>query len=171
MYIRQLSHIRSTLDTNCATILAKSLVSSCLDYCNLLCHGLPESSINRLQRIQNSLLPTLLCYDHITPALCKLHWLPIRQRTTFKIAMLTFKTLNYSQPSNLLDLITHHTPTRILCSASQHLLVVPRINSETYRRSFSFAALTVWNSLPLSLRSTSSFTTFRASLKTHLFPT
>jgi hypothetical protein len=133
------------------------------------------SSINRLQRIQNSLaravMPFVKRYDHITPALRKLHWLPIRQRITFKIATLTFKTLHYSQPSYLLDLITHHTPTRILRSASQHLLVVPRINSQTGRRSFSFAAPTIWNSLPLSLRSTSSLTTFRVSLKTHLFPT
>ena len=36
-------------------------------------------------------------------------------------------------------------------------------------RSFAFAAPTIWNSLPLYIRSCTSNTTFRALLKTHFF--
>ena len=28
--------------------------------------------------------------DHITPVLCRLHWLPIEERSVFKILLLTF---------------------------------------------------------------------------------
>jgi len=77
--IRQLRQIRSSLDINSATILANSLVSSRLDYCNSLFYGLPDSSTSRLQRIQNCLARVILPYtkrfDHISPALKKLHWL------------------------------------------------------------------------------------------------
>ena len=89
--IRILRQIRPILDINTAIILANSLVSSRLDYCNSLLFNLPASSIDRLQRVQNSLARLVLPYfrrrDHITPALLKLHWLPIKQRIIFKNAL------------------------------------------------------------------------------------
>ena len=174
LHIRKLCQIRPTLDTSSATILANSLVSSRLDYCNSLYYNLPDASITRLQRIQNSLarvvLPFIKRHNHITPALRKLHWLPIKQRITFKIAILTFKTLHHGQPTYLFDLLTRHNPVRSLRSSSQSLLTVPIIKSEIGRRSFTFSAPTVWNSLPLSLRTATSLSSFRSSLKTHLFP-
>jgi len=33
------------------------------------------------------------CHDHITPILRQLHWLPVHQRVTFKIAVLVFQCL------------------------------------------------------------------------------
>ncbi len=174
-HIRQLRQIHSSLDSNSATLLANSLVSTHLDYCNSLYYGLPDSSINRLQQVQNSLarlvMPFVKRHDHITPALHKLHWLPIRHRITFKIATLTFKTLLHGQPSYLHDLLSRHTPCRTLRSAFKNELNIPfGIKSESGRRSFSFAAPTIWNSLPLALRSISCLSSFRSSLKTHLFP-
>ena len=172
-HIRQLHQIRSALDTNSATILANSLVSFKLDYCNSLYYGLPATSINRLQRIQNSLarvvMPFVKRHDHITPALLKLHWLPIRHRITFKIATLTFKTLLHGQPSYLRDLLVSYTPSRTLRSSSLHQLTIPSFKSASGRRSFSFAAPTIWNNLPPALRAMSCLTTFRSNLKTHLF--
>ena len=175
LHIRQLRQIHSILDTKSAILLANSLVSSRLDYCNSLYYGLPQSSIDRLQRIQNSLarvvMPFVKHHDHITPALQKLHWLPIQQRITFKIATLTFKTLKHKEPQYLHELLTLHNPTRTLRSSSQFLLDIPSIRSENGRRSFSFAGPTVWNFLPLALRSMTCLTSFRSSLKTLLFPT
>ena len=174
LQIRQLKQIRSVLDTNTAIILANSLVSSKLDYCNSLFHNLPDSSIDRLQRIQNSLarivMPFVKRFDHITPALQKLHWLPIRQRITFKIATLTFKTLQSGQPSYLSDLLHRNIPTRTLRSSHQNLLQIPFVKSAAGRRAFAFAAPTVWNSLPPTLRSATTLSNFRANLKTYLFP-
>ena len=80
--IRQLPQVRSSLDTNSAIILANSLVSSKLDYCNSLCYNLPATSLDRLQKVQNALVrvivPSVRRHHHITPTLIKLHWLPIR---------------------------------------------------------------------------------------------
>ena len=62
--IRQLRQIRSSLHKNLAIILANSLVHSKLDYCNSLLFGLPDASIIRLQRVQNSFVGphSLQCY-------------------------------------------------------------------------------------------------------------
>ena len=172
--IRQLRQVRSSLDTNSAIILANSLVSSKLDYCNSLYYNLPAVSLDRLQKVQNSLarviVPSVRRHHHITPTLKKLHWLPIRQRISFKIAAITFKTLQNKQPSYLSNLIIPYTPTRNLRSSDKFLLTVPDIRSANGRRSFSYAAPSIWNSLPLALRSCPTLSLFLSSLKTHLFP-
>ena len=135
---------------------------------------LPNSSLNRLQRVQNSLarvvVPSTKRFDHITPTLLKLHWLPVHKRITFKIATLTYKTLHNKQPSYLHDLLHSYNPTRSLRSSDKLLLVVPKIHTALARRSFSHAAPTIWNSLPFLLRNASSLHSFTTQLKTHLFP-
>lgn len=172
--IRQLRQIRSSLDHNSCVLLCNALVSSKLDFCNSLYYGLPQSSINRLQLIQNSLArvvcPTVMRRDHVTPTLRKLHWLPIHARITYKIALITHKTLHYKSPEYLSFLLTPYTPARQLRSSDKHFLTVPSLKSAAARRSFSYAAPTVWNSLPFSLRSETNLNSFRSALKTHLFP-
>jgi len=125
--IRQLRQIRSSLDLNSAILLANSLVSSKLDYCNSLFYNLPDTSLKRLQLVQNALaravLPSFKRSDHITPALIKLHWLPVIQRINYKIAFITFKTLNTNQPSYLRDLLHLNKPSRTLGSSSLNQLV------------------------------------------------
>jgi hypothetical protein len=108
--------------------------------------------------------------DHITPTLRSLHWLPIRQRITFKIACLTYKTLHHKQPTYLADLLHTYTPSRLLRSSDQLLLTIPAIKTEIGRRSFSYAAPKIWELLPLSLRSAPTLDLFLTHLKTHLFP-
>ena len=97
-HIRQLRQVRSSLDTNSATVLANSLVSSRLDYCNSLFYGLPDCSIHRLQRVQNSLarvvLPFVKRQHHITPALQKLHWLPVKKRILSSKLLLSHSKLS-----------------------------------------------------------------------------
>jgi len=172
--IRQLRQIRSSLDHNSSVLLSNALVSSKLDFCNSLFYGLPNSSIHRLQLIQNSLArvicPSVKRRDHITPTLRKLHWLPITPRITYKIALITYKTLHYNSPSYLTSLLVPYTPARSLRSSDKLWLTVPFFKSSAGRRSFSFAAPTIWNSLPFSLRSAATLQSFRSSLKTHLFP-
>jgi len=99
----------------------------------------------------------------------ELHWLPIDARIKFKIATLTFKAVNTSNPPYLASLLHQHNPCRSLRSASANLLSVTRCNLSFGTRGFRTAAPTVWNSLPLNVRSCKSLATFRKHLKSHLF--
>ena len=172
--IRQLRQIRSSLDRNSATILANSLVHSKLDYCNSLLYGLPDTSISRLQRVQNSLARVVCNVSkrsaHSITLLKTLHWLPISQRIKYKISLLTFKLLHSGKPSYLADCVSYYQPARTLRSTNSLLLAVPDIRSCVGRRSFSFASPTVWNALPLQLRSCPNISSFCKQLKTHYFP-
>ena len=173
-FIRQLRQIRSSIDKNSAIILANSIIHSKIDYCNSLFFGLSSASIKRLQRVQNS-LARVVCktnkWSSTSSSLLKeLHWLPVSQRIVFKIAVLTFKTFRLGEPSYLSSLLRPYIPRRSLRSSDANLLIIPDIRSEVGRRSFSFSAPTIWNSLPKDLRDTLSLSSFRAGLKTHLYP-
>ena len=172
--IRQIRKIRSSLDFDSAVCLGYALVSSKLDFCNSLFFGLPQSSVRKLQVVQNSLAraicPSTRKFDHISPVLHKLHWLPVRQRISYKVLLITFKTLQNKSPSYLADTLISHRSSRNLRSNSHNRLVVPFIKSSTGRRSFSYAAPTLWNSLPSDLKNCSTLTSFRSKLKTYLYP-
>jgi hypothetical protein len=173
-YIKLFRQIRSSLNNDSAIVLANSLVSSKLDYCNSLYYKLPTTTLNRLQLVQNALARVVVTNvkrsDHISPTLKKLHWLPIEKRIEFKIASLTYKTLHFKQPSYLADLLIPYNPCRLLRSSNQLKLSVPYIKSAQGRRSFCYAAPTIWNNLNDNIRSSPSITVFHARLKTYLFP-
>lgn len=171
-HIRALRHIRSSLPHDVATIVACSIVSTRLDYCNALYYNMSESNFHKLQRVQNALAKTVLGqrkYDSATYALTTLHWLPIKHRNTFKIATLTYKTLRNGEPRYLRNLLTTYVPTRHLRSADQQLLNVPRTRTVTGTRAFRISAATIWNSLPSDLKNCTSVDCFKRHLKTFLF--
>ena len=109
--VRDLYRIRPLPDLNTSVLLANSLVSSRLDYCNSLFLLLTDFELRRLQLVQNSLCRVVSRsskFSHITPQLKKLHWLPVRYRVQFKIGLITYKILT-SQPVYLRGLIHPYT--------------------------------------------------------------
>ncbi len=82
------------LSVSDAEKLVHAFMTSRLDYCNALLGGCPASSINKLQIVQNAAARVLTRsrkYDHITPILQSLHWLPIKFRNSYKISLLAYK--------------------------------------------------------------------------------
>ena len=96
--IRSIHHLLSQ-DTTASLLL--SLCISHLDYCNSTLYGLPNSTIKKMQHIQNMCARLVLRrtkWDSATDCLSSLHWLPIKQRIKFKLCMLTYKLLHREGP-------------------------------------------------------------------------
>ena len=172
--IRKISHIRPFISEKCTIQLVISLVLSKLDYCNCLLYGMSEENFNRLQLIQNHaarIVKKAPKRSSATDLLINLHWLPIRQRVTYKIALTVFKCLHVENfPSYLKELVTPYEPSRSLRSGSQFKLAKPFKKLETFgKKSFHHAAPEVWNALPLELRSCTSLSIFKKKLKTYFF--
>jgi len=62
-----------------------------------------------------------------------------------------------------------YTPSRQLRSSDHQLLSQPTDSTVFAGRAFSSTAPRIWNSLPITIRTASTTTTFRRHLKTHLF--
>ena len=109
-------------------------------------------------------------FCHITPVLSDLHWLPVRHRISFKIATVTYRVLQFQQPSYLASLIPRYIPTRALRSSSSLSICVPtRKTTMAASKSFSSVASGIWNALPNHLSSAPTLPVFRRALKHHLF--
>ena len=98
-------------------------------------------------------------YDHISPVLRDLHWLPLRQRIIFKIATLMHQCLNGLAPSYLATdciAISSMPGRRQLRSATSGQLYIPRTKTMTFGpRSFKVSGPTIWNDLPARLKDSS----------------
>ena len=134
-----------------------------------------STSTSQLQRIQNSLARVITNtskYQHITPILKKLHWLPIKQRIDYKLCLLTYKTLTNQQPTylyNSLSFPSHDSHSVSTRSSDSLVLSIPYVRSSLGKRAFSVIGPRLWNSLPPDTRNSSSLPIFRSKLKTHLF--
>ena len=171
--LRSIGQARRYLTDDATEKVLHAFISSRLDNGNSLLYGLPDYQIKRLQRIQNTaarILTRTKKFEHISPVIRSLHWLPVLKRIEFKILLLTYKCIHNLAPSYLKELLEPYHPSRSLRSADQLLLRVPKTRLKTYGdRSFSKAAPTLWNGLPLSVRECDSLESFKSSLKKHLF--
>ena len=169
----QLSQIRKYLDKSSTQKLVNSLITSRMDYCNSLLYGVSNQYLRRLQCLQNAcarLISRTRKFDHITPILKELHWLPVPQRIEYKILLLTYKCLHGLAPQYLRDLLEVYVPTRSLRSETGLQLAVPRTRLATFGdRAYYKVAPQLWNALPINIKESKSVDIFKKSLKTHLF--
>ncbi len=100
-HLRNIARLRSMLSLPVTERLINTLVFSRIDYCNALLVGVPKTTLNKLQCVQNSaarILTGARKNEHITPILKSLHWLPVRFRVDLKILMLTYEALHGLAP-------------------------------------------------------------------------
>jgi len=75
-HIRRLRQIRRRAGQAVTTRLVLAMITSRLDYCNSVLVGLPQHTLEPLQKVQNSaarLIFNLSRHDHISPSLIQLH--------------------------------------------------------------------------------------------------
>ena len=112
--LRILSKVKAFLSFADFEKVIHAFISTRLDYCNELYFGVSQNCLHRLQLVQNAaarLLTGTRRYDHISPVLSALHWLPVRFRIHFKILLFVFKSLHGLAP---------HTSPNYLCPMSPH---------------------------------------------------
>ena len=157
-----------------ASGLVSAFVTTRLDYCNSILAGLPQSTIDPLQRVQDvaRLVAGTGTWDLITPVLQSLHWLPIRFRIIYNLCMLMHLVRVGCSPTYLSDMMTSvaDLPGRErLRFSSSFRYELPRLKLKFGERSFSFSGPKAWNSFPSNLQELTNTDTFKKLLKIHLF--
>ncbi len=103
-HLKNVSKLRPMLSMSNAEMLIHVFMTSRIEYCNALLGGCSACLINKLQLVQNAaagVLTRTRKYDHISPVLSTLHWLPIKHCIDFKILLITYKALNGLTPQYL----------------------------------------------------------------------
>ncbi len=98
-HLKNISKLRTFISQTDSQKLVHAFISSRLDYCKALFAGLSKQS--RLRLIQNAAARVLTGtrkFEHITPLLKSLQWLPVQYRITFKIFLIVYKALNGLAP-------------------------------------------------------------------------
>ena len=100
--LRRLASIRRFLTSTATATLVSAFVLSRIDYCNSLLFGSTHDVTSHLQRIRNYAARVILrlpMSSSITIHLKSLHWLPVKVRSTYKIACLCYHCHSSTAPS------------------------------------------------------------------------
>ena len=136
--LRRIASIRPYLTQSATAQLVSSAITSQLDYCNSILAGLPLKQISHLQRVQNNAAKLVLRkskYDHVTPLLQELHWLPIKFWLQYKIATFVYCFFDSCLPgylSQTMCIWTNMKPLLIVWKAPQS----PKAQHQNVRRAF-----------------------------------
>ena len=165
-HLHNIAKIRRFLTPDTTKTIVHAFVTSKVDYCNSLLYGLPRFLLQKLQRILNC-AARLVCqsrkFDHITPIMIELHWLPIEQRVNFKILLITFKALNQLAPMYISNNLSHYCPSRVLRSSNRNCFKRRNITSDDMVEDLSRLQLHFYrNVLPDYLRNCGSLATFKS---------
>ena len=173
--IRNLWFIASKLTYDLKIQLVHALVLSRLDYCNSMYHGISLKDLGRLQKVQNSAVRFIFGRGkraHTTQLLKKVHFLPVKYRIDFKIALLTYKCLNNLAPEYLKELVVPRKQSvkSVRLDDDYFILDYPACPNylNTYK-AFTYSSAKVFNSLPYHIRSAESVLLFKSKLKTYFF--
>ena len=164
--IRNICKVRFLFTEDQLKSIVNSLIVCKLDYCNGLFYGIDERWIEELQRIQNAAgkaVYGLYKHDHVGNTLKNLHWLPVMQRIEYKVLLIVFKCLNGMGPQYLSQMLNYGNYGHSVS------LVEPFMNTTMGERAFQKCAPMLWNSMPSSIKESSTLQGFKTNLKTHLF--
>ena len=176
--LRNLRRIGSKLYQPLKVQLVHSCVFSILDYCNSTYGGLSTANLKKLQKIQNDAVRFIFNmkgeqkWEAITPYLKRLHFLPVRYRIKFKIALIVFKCINNIAPKYLCSLVKLRSTNKYSVRLDNDFYIldtITRTNTKRAEGAFSYQAPRIWNELPYNLRSVSELSVFKRKLKTYFF--
>jgi len=146
-YIRRLRQIRRRVGQEVTQQLVLALLMSMLDYCNSMLAGLPMSTLEPLQRVQNAAARLVLClgrFDHVTPSLIQLHWLQVSYRIKFRLCCVIHAIHYGRSPTYLTQTIQSVSASRPRSrlrsfSTSAMDFSLPRLRTKFGERAFSHA--------------------------------
>ena len=140
--------------------------------------GLTEKYLFKLQKLQNNAVRFIFGlygkrkYESIMPLLKKLHFLPVKYRIQFKVAMLVFKCLNNMAPEYLAAFISTRDIKRRSSRLDDDFYLLEVQKPPRFTRTeaaFSYYGPSIWNGLPYSLRCLTDIEQFKQKLKSYYF--
>lgn len=167
--LRTLYMCKDILTTSLRLKLCDAFILSVISYCDIVFWPtLLNKDKTTLQIIQNACIRFafgLRKFDHITREFQLSEWLNLNER--YQLHMLTFlnKLEKSHKPPYLHAKLTLRRNIHNRTTRTCDLYSVPKHNTATFQRSFSYNAVKLYNDLPPYIKQIQSFVTFRKHVK------
>ena len=169
--LRLLYRHKNFLSIAAKKYLCNSLVLSNFNYCNSLFLSMSSSLLSKVQRVQNSCIRFMYCLkrrDHITPYLKLTNWLNMSNRQLLHSCCMMYKILNGLAPPYLSHAVYQHSLTHGHDTRNRNIVPTPLSRSHIKFNSFFSKGIRDFNNLPVTIKSSISFNSFKRKLSNHL---
>ena len=143
----------------------KALVESHLRYADVVWGSLSNAKISALQRLQNRVFDIIEA-SKIKDSLIRPTF-SIDQMFQFDRSVLMFRIINKICLKSLHDKFAERSTISKYDTRNKTDLQIPRLNLEFNRKSFDYAVLKTWNSIPTYIREPNTLNRFKNGLKNH----
>ena len=125
----QINRVKRSFDKETLELLViTSLVFSKMLYCSSVWSNTTLQNINRLQFIQNfasKVVTNSRKFDHVTPLLRELNWLPVKKQLFYRDSVLIFKCQNDLAPQYLMSKFTKRSNIHTRNTRTRNFLQIP----------------------------------------------
>ena len=160
-----LYQIRSRIPLYAAKLIYLTIALPYLNYCNIVWSSCPPSCLQRLNTTQKKLIRLVTKsgrLDHTTPLFHQLRLLKLNELNELNLSLFVYKSINnlISSPINFTQRLAAPYNLRNV----QHL-TVPFTRSSQTKRFPHVRGASLWNELPIHVRSARTIQTFKKNLK------
>ena len=169
--LSQISRTRHVFDKRTLLTIINALVFSKLFYCSNVWANTSKSNVSKLQSIQNfaaRIATNTRKYDHITPVLKELKWLPVETQLYFRNAIMAFKCLTSQAPEYLSSQFIKRGDISGRATRNSQMLNTPLFKTASGQRTFYYRIVSIWNSMDCSLKTLESVSAFKFNLRRRL---
>ena len=104
-------------------------------------------------------------YDHVTPVLQFLRWLPVQDMFNLRDATMAFKCIKGLAPPYLCEKFEFRSELHNINTRYRNDLNIPLYTSASGQRTFHFRAVTLWNNLPNNIKDIDTLSSFKREYK------
>ena len=170
--IALLKRISYLLNYDMKKLFYNAYILSTMDYCCTIWSRSIKSNTNKISTIQKKAAKLILQKPLLTPSgplFKELGWLSFDNRCKFHVGVIIFKYLHGLMPKYLNEVISFTNNTHYTLRSATHNDLSSLCYKTNYgKRSFSYFAKIVWNSIPGYIRDGASLNTFKALFKKYL---
>ena len=164
----QINRVKYCFDRKTLVLIITSLVFSKMLYCSTVWSNTSSKNIEKLQLIQNFACK-IICgarkYDHVTPLLDELKWLPVSKMLKFRDAVMAYKCASNLAPEYLCTKFKKRSSVHNRTTRNNEKFEIPLFRSATGQRTFAYRAVSLWNTLDEDLRNATTVKAFKKALK------
>ena len=151
----QINCVKGSFHKDTLCLIIPALVLSKLFYCSSVWSNTSATNLNKLQSVQNfacKIVTKARRYDHVTPSIKKLKWLPVKEHLLYQDIIMTYECMNVMAPHYLCSNFSNRASIHGHITRKSNLLQSPLYSTASGQRTFKCRAVKIWNQLSTNLR-------------------